>query len=141
MSELAPTYLVELARQMGFLSAFLGGFSGILLQILLPATGPRRLVPIAIGFTVMAGVAFIIALTASTMITTVLHPDAPASVAEASGVARALTVASMSFMLGLYGLLVSLGLSGWTRSRGVGVATAILAGIGVIMVTWAVVGF
>jgi hypothetical protein len=50
-------------------------------------------------------------------------------------------VLTLSFMLGLYALLVSLGLSGWIRSRATGLTTGIVAGIGLLMVTWGVAGF
>lgn len=141
MVELPPGYLLELSRQMGFLAAFLGGFSGILLQLLLPAKRPPRVVATAIGFTITAAVAFIVTLTASTMIGAVLHPEAPAYVADSPGLGRARAVLTLSFMLGLYALLVSLGLSGWIRSRATGLTTGILAGIGLLMVTWGVAGF
>ena len=141
MYELAPGYLVELSRQMGFLAAFLGGFAGILLQLMLQTKQPPRLVATAIGFTVAAAVAFIVTLTASTMIGAVLHPDAPAYVADSPGLGRARAVLTLSFMLGLYALLVSLGLSGWMRSRATGLTTSIVAGIGFVLVTWGVAGF
>lgn len=141
MDELAPAYLVELSRQMGFLAAFLGGFAGILLQLLLPAKQPPRVVATAIGFTITAAVAFIVTLTASTMLGAVLHPDAPSYVANAPGLDRARAVLTLSFLLGLYALLVSLGLSGWIRSRGAGLTTSLVAGIGLTLVTWGVAGF
>ena len=136
MYELAPGYLVELSRQMGFLAAFLGGFAGILLQLMLQTKEPPKLVATAIGFTVAAAVAFIVTLTASTMIGAVLHPDAPSYVADSPGLGRARAVLTLSFMLGLYALLVSLGLSGWMRSRPSGLTTSIVAGIGFLLVTW-----
>lgn len=141
MYELAPGYLVELSRQMGFLAAFLGGFAGILLQLLLPAKRPPRVVATAIGFTTVAAVAFIVALTASTMIGAVLHPDAPAFVADSPGLGRARAVLTLSFLLGLYALLASLGLSGWIRSRSTGLTTSVIAGVGLVLVTWGAAGF
>lgn len=141
MYELAPAYLVELARQTAFLSAFLGGFAGILLQMLLPTPGHGRVVATAAGFAAAAGVAFIVALTASTMLTAVLHPDAPAFVADSRGVATARIVSTGMFLLGLYALLASLGLSGWIRSRATGLTTSLCAGVGVVFVTWAMFGF
>ena len=141
MYELAPAYLVELARQTAFLSAFLGGFAGIMLQMLLPTPGRGRLVATAAGCAATAGTAFIVALTASTMITAVLHPDAPAYVADSGGVATARIVSAGMFLLGLYALLASLGLSGWIRSKTTGLTTSICAGVGAAFVTWAMFGF
>lgn len=92
-----------------------------------------------IGFAVVSAVSFIAAVVASTALVAVLHPDAPAAVKTASsGGARALM--SLAFLLGLYALLVSLGLSGWTRSRGTGLTTGIAAGLGIVLVTTMLVG-
>lgn len=141
MYELAPGYLVELARQMAFVSAFQGGLSGIFLQMLLPAQGPRRLTTVAVGFAASAGVLFIICLVASTMLTSVLHPEAPAFVGDPAGIQRARAIGFLGFMLGLHCLLACIGLSGWVRSRATGWTTSIAAGVGADFVTWGAAGF
>lgn len=141
MYELAPGYVAELARQMAFLSAFLGGLAGMFLQLLLPARGPRRVVAVAIGFAAVAGVLFIVALVASTMLTSVLHPEAPAFVGDPASLVRARLVGFLCFILGLYGLLACIGLSGWIRSRAVGWTTSLAAAAGFLLVTWGALGF
>ena len=141
MYELAPAYLVELAQQTAFLSAFLGGLAAVLLQMLLPATGHGRLVATAAGFAAAAAVAFIVALSANMMITSVLHPDAPAYVADSRGIPAARIVSAATFLLGLYGLLASLGMSGWIRSRATGLTTSVCAGVGAVLITWLMFGF
>jgi hypothetical protein len=47
--------------------------------------------------------------------------------------ARLLTF--LPFMLGMYLLLACLGLAGWLHSRRIGIATALVAGAGAVLVT------
>jgi vacuolar-type H+-ATPase subunit I/STV1 len=140
MNSLSPAYLSAIAIQIGALSAFLGGFSATFLGTLLALGLRGRTASISIAFAVSSSVAFIVAVVASTALVAILHPDAPTSAhATASGGARVLL--TLSFVVGLYALLASLAWSGWSRSRGTGLATSIAAGIGIVLVTGLVVGF
>ncbi len=139
METLSPAYLSALAVQIGSLSAFLGGFAATFLGTLLAIRTEGKLASWCIGFAVSSSVAFIVTVVASTALVALLHPDAPSAAgAAATGQARVLLV--LSFLLGLYTLLVSLALSGWTRSRGTGLTTSIVAAVGIILVTVMVAG-
>lgn len=139
MEALAPAYLSDIAIQIGALSAFLGGFAATFLGTLLALGLKGRTASVAIGFAVVSSVAFIAAVVASTALVALLHPDAPKAVASVSSAGpRALM--TLAFLLGLYALLVSLGISGWTRSRGTGLTTSVAAGLGLVLVTTMLVG-
>jgi vacuolar-type H+-ATPase subunit I/STV1 len=139
MEALSPAYLTSLAAQLGSLSAFLGGFAATFLGTLLASRIEGRIASLSIGFAVGSSVSFIVCVVASTALVTLLHPDAPIAAGEvAAGQARVLL--ALSFFLGLYALLVSLALSGWTRSRGTGLATSVIASIGIVLVTMMVAG-
>jgi hypothetical protein len=43
--------------------------------------------------------------------------------------------------LGMYGLLLSLGLTGWIRSRPTGIVTTAVAAVSALVATWAMAGF
>ena len=75
------------------------------------------------------------------MLGTVLHPDVPAGVRAGSSLDTARVVCVLGFGLGVVALLVSVGLSGWIRSRRSGIVTSTVAGIGLILVCWAMAGF
>jgi len=139
MNELAPAYLSALASQVGALSAFLGGFAATFLGTLLALQVKGRTGSLAIGFAVTSSAAFIVAVVASTALVALLHPQAPAAV-QAGSAAGPRAIMSLCFGVGLYALLASLGLSGWTRSRGAGLTTSIAAGLGVVLVTSMLVG-
>jgi hypothetical protein len=139
MNDLAPGYLSALASQVGALSAFLGGFAATFLGTLLALQVRGRIGSWAIGFAVVSSAAFIVAVVASTALLAVLHPQAPEVVrAGSAGGPRA--IMTLCFGVGLYALLASLGVSGWTRSRGTGLTTSLAAGLGVVLVTTMVVG-
>ncbi|WGM40308.1 hypothetical protein [Caulobacter sp. NIBR1757] len=135
MQSLAPAYLSALATQLGGLSAFLGGFAATFLGTLLALGGRRRRTTgVAIGFAAAASAAFIVCVVASTALVAVLHPEAPQA-ARAIGTDGARVLLTLSFVLGLYTLLASLGLSGWSRSRSTGLTTSIAAGVGAVLAT------
>jgi len=139
VAELSPAYLSALAAQLGGLSAFLGGFAATFLGTLLYQRKNTKILIWAIGFTVVASVAFVVTVVSSTALIATLHPDAPASTsAPGSGGARVLLF--VGFTVGLYSLLGSLALSGFSRSRITGFLTTIAASVGIVLVTMLVVG-
>ena len=89
MEQLPQTYLAQIASQMGFLSAFLGGVAATLLALLLDDKPHRRVVTWAVGLAAAAAVAFIIAVVCSTMLVSVLHPDAPDHLVRQASINRA----------------------------------------------------
>ena len=141
MEQLAPEFVAEIARQVGFISAFLGGVAATFLATLVVARphGPHpRIASWVIGCAAAASVAFIVAVVANTMLAISLRPDAPTS-AAGSG-AKAPVMAFLSFMTGMYLLLACVGLSGWLHGRRTGWVTAALAAIGVVLISFGTIG-
>jgi hypothetical protein len=139
MQELPPEYLAEIARQIAFVSAFLGGFAATFLGTLLFAPSERRIAAWAISSSAMSACAFIVTVLALSMLVVNLRPDAPAAVvADAGQAVRARIVGFFSFMLGMYSLLASIGLSGWLRSRRLGWLTTMIALVAAILATWTI---
>ena len=137
-------YLAEIARQIGFVSAFLGGVAATFLATLVVAGAQdrsnQRIVSWAIGCAAAACVAFIVAVVANTMLAISLRPDAPASAAGPGATTKAPVMAFLSFMLGMYLLLGCVGLSGWLHGRRTGWMTAALAAIGVLLISFGTIG-
>lgn len=132
MEKIAPAYLAALATQIGSLSAFLGGFAATYLATFLALGHASRAASWAIGSAAIAAVGFIIAVIASTMLVAMTHPDAPPSALAQTDAGR--MVMTLSFIVALVALLVSLGASGWTRSRRMGQLTSGTATVGVVVV-------
>ncbi|HTU10186.1 MAG TPA: hypothetical protein VMG08_04735 [Allosphingosinicella sp.] len=141
MPELDPLYLSALAAQIGSLSAFLGGFAATYLGTLLALGQKGRAAGWAIGAAVLASVAFIVTVVASTLLVAAYDEHAPAFVRDVLPLATVRVLMSLGFVTGLYALLASLACSGWPRSRRTGWTTSIVAGIGMLLVTWLLVQF
>ena len=141
MQPLAPEYLAEISRQLATLSAFLGGFAAAYLGTLLGLNSARWQVGWAAGAAAVSAASFIAAVVAATMIAVVLHPAAPQMGSRAASAGTARVIAGLAFFVGLYALLVALGLSGWSRSRRLGVVTGWTAAAAAAISTWAVVSF
>lgn len=141
MQTLPVEYLAEIAKQLAFLSTFLGGFAATILATLLVADSTKRSASLSIGCAAFAAVGFIVAATSFVMMTVVLRPDAPANVSASSSLNHARLVGILGFAIGLYSLLAGLGFSGWIRSRKLGIVTSVAAALGVVFVTWALQGF
>ncbi len=141
MQVLEDSYLVELAQQIAFLSAFLGGFAATFLATLLVVDSSKRIGGWVVGSAAVAACSFVVAVIASVMLTTVLHPDAPINVSSGASVEMARIVSTLCFGAGVFALLASVGLSGWVRSRQTGIVTSVISFIGLVLVSWALAGF
>src|SRR5881275_1248431 len=134
MQSLKPEFVSEIGRQIASLSAFLGGFAATFLGILLQSADSRRRVGWAAGAAAVAATSFIIAVIAGTLVAIVLNPDAPADIATPAFLPWARGVIMVTFAIGIYANLLSLGLSGWTRSRPLGIVTSVAALIAAALV-------
>lgn len=141
MQELAPEYLGEIAKQLAFVGAFLGGFSASFLGSLLAANSHGRAAAWAIAGAAAAAVSFIASVVGATMLVVALHPSAPSNVSRGTSLMHARVVTVLGFAVGLYTLLVAVGLSGFLRSRRAGAVTSSLAGAAAVVATWALLGF
>jgi len=132
MEPLAPDDLLELGRQMAFLSAFLGGFAATFLATLLPHAPGRRSACWTVAASALSAVAFVVAVLAGTMLSVTLHPHAPAHVTSPGALERARLLGVVSFLVGIFALLTAVGCSGWIRSRRAGLFTSLTAAVGAV---------
>jgi hypothetical protein len=131
MTELAPDYLAALAAQIGGLSAFLGGFAATFLALFLTLGKGSRAASVAVVGSALASVAFILAVIAATGLTAALHPHAlPGAITT---VQTSRVAMSLSFLVGMAALLVSIGASGWVRSRAMGLTTSGFAAFAMLL--------
>ncbi len=128
-------FFAEIGRQIAFLSAFLGGFPATFLGILLQSPSSRRHVGWAAGAAAVASASFILAVISGTALAVVFHPDAPSGIAKPSFVPQVRTLIVITFAIGIYSTLLSLGLSGWIRSRQLGIVTSLAALVSAIIVS------
>lgn len=135
MTELHPEYLAALARQFGFLGAFLGGVSATLFVTLLTLAKPSKPVRWSIGLAAIGAVSFILAAYMSVGVIAQSHPEAPAMVQDTTPWAAQIGMVA-SFSIGTFALLAAIGVSGWSRSKLLGYVTttvALLAAIPIVL--------
>ena len=135
IQELPPEYLSALARQFGFLGAFLGGVSATLFVTLLTLATPSKVVRWAIGLAAVAAAAFIVTAYMSVGVVANTHPGSPTQGADTSFKTLQILM-SLSFAVGILTLLGAIGVSGWSRSKTLGYVTsgaAFLAALPVLL--------
>jgi hypothetical protein len=126
--------MAEFCRQFAFVSSVLAGFAFAFYGTLLVAAREHRAGAWAAFFAVAASVAFLPVTLGMTF-----------GAVRAANQARELSVSnlaadpqigllSMLFLSGVVSLLASFGISGWMRSRGLGIATTSLSLIGALAV-------
>ncbi len=140
MQSLSPAYLSDLASQIGFLSAFLGGVAGTMLAMFVHGEQRRSLDIWAIAASALSAVAFIVAVIGCTQLLAALHPEAPSMVSAQGEQVFARAVTFLSFGLGVYAILLALGLCGWRYSRLAGWITSLMALAGACAVSLLLVG-
>ena len=138
MEKLAPEYLAEIGRQIAALSAFLGGFAATFLGTLLATRSRKWQAGWAAGFAAVSAASFAVAVIGATMLAVTLHPAAPLRIREAANLGPARVIAVLAFLVGMYAMLASLGLSGWIRSRRLGSVTTLAAAMATAIATWSV---
>ena len=132
--ELSPEYLVEVARQIAFVGAFLGGFSATFLGLVLTENRSDNIGIWLIAALTLASCSFILSVITMTFLSVSQHPGVPVDVLV-EAVNRHRIIGFLSFILGIYALLAGIGLSGFIKSKRFGLITAIIASFAVFTVT------
>ena len=131
MDELNINYILAVAEQLSFVSAFLGGISTTVLLTIVVFTSQKKSVNWIVSASALAACSLLVAVVASWRIIILLHPELPIQYDE--GLIRILWAGMLfGYALGFLSLLVSIGLSGWLRSRRDGMITSTIALIAVV---------
>ena len=132
MLELPLPYINELAKQLAFISSFLGGFSVTFLGALILSDKEGRLMRSIIVSTAVSAFAFIITVMAMTQLIMVSTEGYPFKI-EQGDLSTSRVIGTLTFMFGVLSLLLTIGLSGWLKSRRLGLITSILGGLTLII--------
>ena len=124
--------MADFYRQFAFVSSVLAGFSFTFYGTLLMAAREHRAGTWAAFLAVAASVAFL-PVTLGMTFTAARAANQPSEFSISNAVADPqLVLLSMLFLSGMVLLFASFGVSGWMRSRGLGIATTSLSLIGAI---------
>lgn len=136
MTELDPNYIIAVAEQLSFVSAFLGGISATILVTIVVFASDKKSVNWIVSSSAIAASSLLIAVVASWRLLIMLHPEFPMQVNQ--GIVKVLWFGMlMGYSLGFLSLLASIGLSGWIRSKRDGIITSIIAIIAMLFFVFA----
>lgn len=129
--EINHNFILAVAEQLSFVSAFLGGVSATILITIVVFTSSKKSVSWIVATSALAACSLLIAVIASWRLTIILHPDFPRALDESIifFLYRALL---LGYGIGFLSLLASIGLSGWFRSAKAGLITSTMAAVAVL---------
>ncbi len=131
MKELDSNYIVAVAEQLSFVSAFLGGISATILVTIVVFTSKKKSVNWIVSSSALAACSLLIAVVASWRLLIILHPEFPMHVDQ--GLVMSLWFGMLiGYSIGFLSLLASIGLSGWIRSKRDGIITSTIAIVAVL---------
>lgn len=133
MLELPLPYLNELAKQIAFMSSFLGGFSVTLLGTLILSDRDGKLLRVMIVSTATSALAFIVAVAAMTQLIMVSTEGYPFEI-DQQQLSSSRVIGTLALFLGIIALMCTIALSGWVRSRKLGIFTTVIGAITMIVV-------
>ncbi|MEM8487062.1 MAG: hypothetical protein AAF564_16030 [Bacteroidota bacterium] len=138
MTDLPPEYVAELYRQIAFLSAVIGGFAIAFMGTLLTLTSQDKTVSRTIWLSALAATSLIVSTFASVVVLLdvirlgITSFDLSAWPEETL---RSKSIAGLASFMGMYVLLIAIGFSGRIRDKKTGIVTAVIAFVGLILLT------
>lgn len=125
--------LAEVFRQLAFISAVLGGFSVAFWVALLTTAAERRIATVAAGVALGAAVSLLIVAMVMTISAVSIALDSREAYDQLPPAIEATYVPmTLLFLFGALLFFVALGLSGFVRSRAMGIASSVLGALGVV---------
>jgi len=124
--ELTLEYWNSLANQLILICSLLSGFSiAIVANLIVSEKNTKLINRLLITATISAG-CFLISLFAMTNIAMVTTPGGQIEHVTEKNFAVSRVIGMATFMIGLFSLSILLALSGWTKSKKVGIVTTII---------------
>ena len=138
---LSPEIIAELFRQCAFISALIAGFSFAFLAVILTNKTTKQIDDWTAGFAIAATAGLIVCALGWTLsvprvleLSANISANTPVQLPESYfSIHRSL---SITFIACFFFFLTSLGLSGWIRSRRLGVVSSIITIIAAIYAAW-----
>ncbi|MDT0594960.1 SMP-30/gluconolactonase/LRE family protein [Glaciecola petra] len=131
MTQMNPKFIVAVAEQLSFVSAFLGGVSATILVTIVVFTASKKSVSWIVASSALAACSLLVAVIASWRLIILLHPEMP-RLTDTGLVETLWKGMLLGYGIGFFSLLVSIGLTGWLRSKRAGMITSTIAVIAVL---------
>ena len=125
MIDLPVEYFRILAEQLVFISVFLGGISANILGTLIVAKNDNRIIKIMILVLSLAAVSFIVAVLGMNKVLMILAPNSLYNNPNELLFYPRL-VGGLAFYIGIFSLIAVISLSGWLKSKRIGIITTVI---------------
>ncbi|REE83788.1 hypothetical protein BX611_1083 [Lutibacter oceani] len=133
MTELPQEYFRVLAEQLVFISVFLGGISATILGTLIVVNNNSKIMKFMILGLSLAAVSFIVAVFGMNKVLIILTPNSPYQNSNELLFYPRL-VGGLSFFIGIYSLIAVISLSGWLKTKKIGITTTVIGVISSILI-------
>lgn len=133
MMNLDLEYLNHLARQILLISSLLGGFSIAIVANLLTEKSNSKIMKCVFKTTTLAAGCFLVSIFAMTKLVMMTTKGYPVKVSSLK-LDLSNNIGSLSFLLGIFFICLVIGLSGWTKSKKIGVFTSIISTLTFLLV-------
>lgn len=138
MSELSLEYWNQLASQLIFISALLGGFTLTVMTSLLGFKTKSRVSKALFRATVIAAISFLVTIYAMTKIMMMTTKGYPLEFDE-SEILFPRSIGSITFLIGTFCLFIIVALAGWVKSKSLGLFATIVAVLSLILILLVIV--
>lgn len=129
--DLKASYVVAVAEQISFVSAFLGGVSATILFSVIIFSSDKRIVSFLVAASTLSACSLLVSVVSGWRLIIGMHPDLPFT-PDPGKINLLWNALIASYGLGVNSLLLSIGLSGWIRSRRTGWVTSVIAAFAII---------
>lgn len=129
--ELKASYVLAVAEQISFVSAFLGGVSATILFSVIIFSSDKRAVALVVAASTLSACSLLVSVISGWRLTIGLHPDLPFT-PDPAKIDLLWNTLIAGYSLGVISLIVSIGLSGWIRSRRSGLITSIISAVAIL---------
>lgn len=133
--DLDPMYLKALSEQTLIISVFLGGFSAAILGNFIVSNNNKRIMKVLILGLVIASSSFLLNIIADFGTIMVLTPGYPYGTKIKNEILNdCYSIAGPTILIGIISLISVIGLTGWLKSKKLGIATTIVGVLTLILV-------
>ena len=128
--KLEASYVIAVAEQLSFVSAFLGGVSATILFSVIIFSSEKRIVAFVVAASTLSACSLLVSVISGWRLIIGLHPDLPFK-PDPEKINLLWNSLIAGYGLGVNSLILSIGLSGWIRSRRTGLVTSTIAAVAI----------
>ncbi len=128
--KLEASYVIAVAEQLSFVSAFLGGVSATILFSVIIFSSEKRIVAFLVATSTLSACSLLVSVISGWRLIIGLHPDLPFT-PDPEKINLLWNSLIAGYGLGVNSLILSIGLSGWIRSRRTGLVTSTIAAVAI----------